>query len=170
MIYRKGSHGYRSLNTSTTISFRFHRTRNMSLQRLDNSFSTGQTSSNLGPDKESFSLPLSPSIQTGASPDAYSPEEIRKAFEYFGQQGDRVRACGLDEVEGYMDTDGAFYDEHGNRILEDTVRQHFQDKEKKPVGIVNEGQWLALYVTAGQICLSACWAVYVKRRDERRGQ
>jgi hypothetical protein len=139
----------------------------MSLQPLDNSFSTapiGKTGSSGGPGQESFSLPLSPSIQTEANPDPYSPEQIREAFAYFGQKGALARACSLDEVEGYIDANGAFYDEHGNRILEDTVRQHFQDQEKKPVGIVNEGQWSALYVSAGQILISACWAVYVKRR------
>jgi hypothetical protein len=162
---QKDSHGYYSLNTPTIISFRFHQTRNMSLQPLDNSFSTPPTTdSSLGPGQQSFSLPLSPSIQSEANPDPYSPKQIHEAFEYFGQQGDRVRACGLDEVEGYIDANGAFYDEHGNRILEDTVRQQFQDQEKKPVGIVNEGQWSALYVSAGQIFISACWAVYVKRR------
>jgi hypothetical protein len=164
MNHRKDSHGYYSLNTPTIISFRFHRNRIMSLQPLEDSLSTGQTASNLGPDKQSFSLPLSPSIQTGSNPDPYSPEQISEAFAYFGQKGALVRACSLDEVEGYIDADGAFYDEHGNRILEDTVRQQFQDQEKKPVGIVNEGQWSALYVSAGQIFISACWAVYVKRR------
>lgn len=139
----------------------------MSLQLHDNSFSTaptGETGSSLDRGQQSFSLPLSPSIQTGANPDPYSPAQIREAFAYFGQKGALVRACSLDEVEGYMDANGAFYDEHGNRILEDTVRQQFQDQEKKPVGIVNEGQWSALYVSVGQIFIGACWAVYVKRR------